>query len=237
MFVQIVDWLTKFITILSDAQKLTTSSNRRAIGQWLVQFHSLISHIVDNATDIRAALLQLQREFVSENGRNWGVDYRPLIRRLGDQRQLLNTLQGMLRKHRELLDIYGNNCAREIERVTSFKVSLIDLINVFALHAAYNIEWGDDRPDRRFIPTTFDLADLAAFRQVDTESYDYQEVLFSDARQFFAKELGKDPSHDALLVESLMRQVDATQTIEKLSRARETIADILKAHFRIDELF
>lgn len=241
MFLQIVEWIVKFVGILNDTEKLTTSQNRKRIGKSLVELHTILARISDNVVRIRAELARTQEGMQEGKSAYFGS----LILRLGDQRQLLNTLQDVLRSQRELVDIYGDDCGKEIARVTAAKMSLIDLIVSFSLHCANNLWWSADKPQAEYLPKTFDLNDIVEFKKELEQGYgrygDFQMLLSRRhgvvpmAR--FAVEVGKDPAQDARLVALLLSQIDSMQTVERLDQARTTIADILKKHFKMEEVF
>jgi hypothetical protein len=261
MFIQIVEWLTKFATLLNNAEKLSVAMNRRKLAATLVQLHTLLSRSADNADNIHIELHKVQRDI--EKQKDLFFDSLGLL--LGDQRQILKELQDLVRNNEALINIYGNNVADEIGYIAGLKVSLIDVITTFALYRAENFWWGRSR-DENWIPVSFDLMDVPAFKELferqekewkrlsdsrdslDEEHFwrdfrhDFQDLLHGykanePAHSFFAIKAGKDKKHDA---KTLMRLVNQTETLDsarKLRDARDIIGNLLRQHFKIEELF
>lgn len=237
MYLQIVDWLIKFIGILNDKEKLSSSVNRKKVGKSLLELYVLLSSIMENATKIRAELTEMQQRI--REGKSLYFEDLNLL--LGDQRQLLNTLQKALKNKHELIDIYGDNCGDEIRKITDRKISLIDVITLFSLHSANNL-WVD-MPSKIYIPKSFDLNDIDVFREElqkmrGLHNSDFQGLYaHEEVYDSFAAEVGKDRISDEQLINLLLSQIDNMKSVERISGARNSIAGILKTYFKIEELF
>ena len=262
MFVQIVEWVTKFATLLNDAKKLSSSVNRKRLGKTMVHLHTLLSRCAENAEQIEKELRRAKRHL----GERGDAYYSSLGLVLGDQRQILKELQDLVRDNEALINIYGNNVADEIAYIAGMKVSLIDVITTFALYDADNF-WWSRRSDTTWLPRSLDLMDIPAFKESlerhkqkwghlaeprgDPEHnafmsrfrFDFQELLGLElmggesAHSLFANEAGKDKRNDAEIVDRLLEQTEKMQSTKRLRDARDVIAGILREHFKMEEVF
>lgn len=258
MFIQVVEWLTKFAGLLNDASKLSGARSRKKLAATLVQLYTLLSRSTDTAERIHTELLRMLRH-IDERGQ---VYFDSLGMLLGDQRQILKELQDLVRDNEALINVYGNNVADEIAYIASLKVSLIDVITTFSLYQADNFWWGRTH-DANWIPASFDLMDVPAFKELvehqkvklqrlsdsrnaedETRFWlgDFQELLGRSradepAHYQFAVEAGKNKKHDAETVKLLVKQTETLESPRKLREARDIIGGILRQHFKIEEVF
>jgi len=180
--------------------------------------------------------------------RNESRSYRYLIQLLGEQRQSLAELQKVLVDQRELINVYGEHCGEVIHQATGGKTSLIDVITYYALFATVDW-WIYEPPLPECLPKTFDLMQIHEFKaKVEGRPWsDFQNLLASSESlspehgcgipDVFVNEMGKDAARDEELVRYLLAQIDEMGSIERLTHARDTVAEMLRTHFRIEEIF
>ncbi|MFX0199565.1 MAG: hypothetical protein ACFFCW_25875 [Candidatus Hodarchaeota archaeon] len=252
MFVQIVEWLIKFAALINDTKKLSSSRNRKKLGSKLVHLHTLLTRIAKNAEKIHAQLRHMERE-LKKGDIYYHVDFLYLLKE--DQRMMLKELQDLLRDNETLINLYGDNIADEISYVAGLKVSLIDIIIRYSLFTPTDSPWDRFPTWRNWVPKSLDLTDIPIFKQA-LERY---EQISRDRNQhnrtlsdfmyeidckvnpsphtLFSTELGGDKKLDAEMLEYLIQQIDKVDSVNKLRKARDIIAGIIREHFSIDELF
>lgn len=173
MFLQILDWLQRFVNLLNDREKLSTSSKRRKVGKRLVQLHSLLLKTVSNAAKIRRLLLEVRTSLETFDGSLDGTCYLAggppfslylFHHALGEQRVCLKDLQSLLRDCKDLIDVYGENCGEQIARITGIKVSLIDLLTHLCLHNAPYVDFHFSGWSAIYLPKSLDLNDIEVYR-------------------------------------------------------------------------
>lgn len=193
MFIQVVEWLTKFVGLLNDAGKVGGARNRKELAATLVQLYTLMFRTADNAERIHNELQRVRRDI----GGKHGAFFESLDMLLGDHRQILKELQDIVRdNHKALINIYGNNISDEIAYIASIKVSLIDVITTFALYKADNFWWY--RRYENWIPRSFDLMDVPEFKDL-FERLEERSRWFKESRknnveerEYFESDLGLD---------------------------------------------
>jgi hypothetical protein len=232
MFVQIVDWLIKFVEILSDGGKLRSPRNRKKIGKSLLKLYTMLSEIAENAAKIRFGLVRVQ-----DGTRRGDIpDFRELGSLLRDQRRLLYELQENLGDSLALVDVYGDNCGHALMGLIRGKFSLIDVIMELSLGG---------RPSITCLPRSLDLNDVEAFRRIQEEAersgrharYLRLKGMSMRGGNPFAVVVGGDHGSDEQVVASLLSQLDELNSVERLGDAQRSVAEILKTHFKIEELF
>jgi len=246
MFFQIIDSLTKIISILNNGEKYSSASNRKKIGKRLLELHLLLTRIVENAGAIKLHLASLKKELTSGKP----PYFRNLIVVLGDQRQLLQSLKKSLGSCMQLIDIYGDKYLQELIPLVDGKSSLIDLITSFSLYHAENFGWKPHtatfhRPFKQCLPRSFDLNDIEVFRNdlLSGRSLDFQMSLSLSHKNYqeivdkFAVSVGEDTDRDIEIVGLLLSQIESMDAVRRLEEAKNAVADILKSHFKIEELF
>jgi hypothetical protein len=103
----------------------------------LLQLHSLLIRIRESAEATRDALESIKQSIQNVELHLYTQDapriFRRLNYRLGEQRACLTELQDLPRETKDFVNVYGNECGQEIEKLTGVKVSFLDLLTNLCL--------------------------------------------------------------------------------------------------------
>jgi hypothetical protein len=219
MFVQMIDCLLKFETLLKTNDELRDPIERKRVGTRLLNLYQSMVRLYDYTLETQRLLQDTSY-----------VRYKSLA-------DVLDMLKGELRwfqfkfKDSELMvDIRsGHKCWAELHRIIGYKISYIDIITEFAL--------GKTSEGRFILPNSWNITKMENY----TEGYDHFYHLLQIKTESISTTFDITNSDNANAFNEhclrLYHEIEACKIIKGLAELKNQMAKIILFYFKVEELF
>lgn len=252
MFLQIVDALSKLVSIITTGSSITQARNKRRLGRQLVGIQQSVANIALTARSIEKALQDVIEFYQKRTNGTYlpGGTYYPGFHHIFDyQRHELLKLDALIQDCDSLIEVYGPDCAKELEPLIALKISFIDFLSHIFLELPSKLaafDAFDTKPGeyRIILPRTFDLMAFKVFRnhpygeyQSEYHAYGHEKLILDtfcvDIR------IQQDGKEEELVAHcsKLLKEMIDMNTSSRLQNIADELAKMIRDNFRLEEIF